>query len=371
MKKILSLLLVFSMILSGTCTIYAADLKPEANMQSVKPISISNEVVSMLSEIPIYLTYINNNNVANIDSIKASASLEINEATKDGYNNLNKDTKNEQLHITKNAYEIVEVEKSSKADVINNPLFSGTFARIQELVEQGTKVNYVNIFIKEPNAMAASNDPNDPAYWEANCQYLGTYNSYKFLYLESAANVESSWVTPGNISASLKWNEIAKKTLEAVLDHYVKGAFYKTVKAVASGLSTFFDFVDTPLSITYSSSEGYLKAKVSGDLYLRTVIIQDRLDRVSGYAYYNWGTTQQFKANLKIDAKWPTSVRPGGTYNYTTATHTFSAQYSNTPGFYGNSTLYSSILSLYQNTIGYFTHDERIDIYSIVAKLLS
>ncbi|WDC83418.1 hypothetical protein PL321_11780 [Caloramator sp. mosi_1] len=52
-------------------------------------------------------------------------------------------------------------------------------------------------------------------------------------------------------------------------------------------MSTLFSSFDVPLSITYSSSGGYIKAKVSGDLYIRTVFIKDNKDRIPGYAYYN------------------------------------------------------------------------------------
>ena len=365
MKKFLSFLMVLSMILSGINVAFAADLPPKTNLQAIESINISN-VTKELIEIPIYFTYVNNN-LDDIDFIKESVSSELDDITKNVV-----DKSSEQLHIIQTGYKIIQIEKSLKIDVITNPLYVDTFTRIQEMINQGVKVNYVNLFVKEQDATTLSNDPNDPAYWEEICTYLGTYNNYKFLYLESAANVESSWVTPGNIGASLKWNEIAKKTLEAVLDHYIKGNFYKAVKAVSSGLSSFFDYVDTPLSVTYSSAGGYLKAKVSGTVYLRTVLIRDRLDRIPGHAYYTWGHTERFQSNLKIDAKWPISLRPGGTtYNYSTGTHTFPAQYSNTNGFYGNSTLYSSIINLYENTIGYFTHDETIDINSIVTKLLN
>ena len=203
-----------------------------------------------------------------------------------------------------------------------------------------------------------------------NCTYLGTYNGYKFLYLESSVGVETSEVTPGNISGSLKWDEIAQKTLEVVLDHYVKNSYYKAVRAVANGLSTLFSIYESPLTITYSASSGYVKAKVSGDLYVRTVLIRDDLDRVEGYAYYNWAKTERFAAALRVDAKYPYKQNASGTYEYRYPSYTFSTQNSYTPGYYGNSTFYSSVISLYNNTIGYFTHDESIDVYSAVAALL-
>jgi len=143
----------------------------------------------------------------------------------------------------------------------------------------------------------------------------------------------------------------------------------EAVKAVSGALKTFFDIYTPPISVEYSTAGGYLKAKVSGTLYIRTILIKDVLDRIPGYAYYDWGTTEQLKAKLKIDAKWPIGKRPGGTYEYDTRTYTYEPTYvSNTPGFYGNSTLYRSVIDLYENTMGYFTHNEHIDIGSVVAQ---
>lgn len=124
-------------------------------------------------------------------------------------------------------------------------------------------------------------------------------------------------------------------------------------------------------SLSYSSSEGYVKAKVSGDIYIRTVLIRDDLDRVEGYAYYSWGTTQRFAAALRVDSKYPYKRNASGTYEYRYPSKTYPTKNSSTPGYYGNATLYASIIQLYNNTIGYFTHDESIDVTSAVASMLS
>lgn len=371
MKKTLALILATFLLGTSIFPVDAIASEGYDGIDIIEQISISDEGAKMLSEIPIYLTYINNYNVDGMDYIKESVSLQIDEVTKDKSNDLLSNKINKPIHIIKDEYELIEVEESSKMDVITDPLYTSIFVRVQELIDQGTKVNNVNIFVKSPDTMVLSNDPNDPAYWESSYPSLGTYGSYKFLFMEASTNVGSSWVVPGNIGVSVKWNEITKKTLEAILDHYVKDNFYRAVKAVSSGLSTFFNAYQSPLSITYSSSGGELKAKVSGNLYIRTVLIRDRLNRVPGYAYYGWGTTEQFKTNLKIDAMWPVSVRPGGTYDYATGQHTFPTQNSNTPGFYGNQTLFISIIDFYENAIGYFTHDEYINVNSIVARLLN
>lgn len=159
--------------------------------------------------------------------------------------------------------------------------------------------------------------------------------------------------------------------MEVVCDHYVKGDFYKAVKAASEKLSTLFSIYESPLTISYSSSEGYVKAKVSGDIYIRTVLIRDDLDRVEGYAYYSWGTTQRFAAALRVDSKYPYKRNASGTYEYRYPSKTYPTKNSSTPGYYGNATLYASIIQLYNNTIGYFTHDESIDVTSAVASMLS
>lgn len=324
-----------------------------------------------IKDIPIYFTKISNYNEQDISIIKESSLAEIKESIKSKSNDLSRDKENNYLHISKKGYEIFEVEESLKANIVNDPLYKSIFESLNELIDNGVKVNYVNIYVKEnPRMTSRNNNLDDPAYWESQCQYLGSYNGYKFLYLESATNVESSWVTPGNIDIKLKWDEITKSSIEALADHYVKGVYYKTARAAYSALSTLFSSFESPLSITYSESGGYVKAKVSGDLYSRTILIRDKKDRIPGYAYYNWGSTQQFKAYMKVDAKWPVRKRPGGTYEYHQNQETYGPYYSNTPGFYGNTTLYQSIISLYENTQGYFTHVENIDVHKIIANLL-
>lgn len=299
--------------------------------------------------------------------------MEIKKTMEDKSNGISLNNVYDKLHIIGPSYEIVEIDPSLKADVITNPIYAETFRQIQRLIEQGAKVNYVNLFAKEPNIMLSTYDPDDPSFWEKNFPYLGSYDGYKFLYTESTVDVETKkWVTPGNIGSSIKWTELIKKIIELLLDHYVKNEFYKSARAAYNKLSDFFDIYDPPLAVTYSSSGGYLRAAVSGDLYIRIIFIEDKLDRIPGYAYYTWGSTQELIATTKIDAKWPISIRPSGEYNYKIECDAIDPPYrSYTPGFNGNSTLYKSIISLYKNTRGYFIHEEYIDVYSVVARLLS
>lgn len=75
-------------------------------------------------------------------------------------------------------------------------------------------------------------------------------------------------------------------------------------------------------------------------------------------------------AAVRVDAKYPISKNVSGTYNYVYPSETTSTQSSNTPGYYGNTTFYSSVIQLYKNDSGHFKHTESIDVYSVVASLL-
>lgn len=51
-------------------------------MEIVESISFSNEMLNKLSEIPIYMTYINDEKTSDLDNIKESVSLELKNAKK-------------------------------------------------------------------------------------------------------------------------------------------------------------------------------------------------------------------------------------------------------------------------------------------------
>lgn len=272
-------------------------------------------------------------------------------------------------------YDIVPLNDEQKQCVLESPVYASAFATFKDMVDEGVTVKYINLYTcasdGEEIATMSSSDLDDEAYWERNFTNLGTCDGYKFLYSEVSGSIETSEVEPENLTASLKWDVIAKKTLEMLCDHYVKNDFYKTVKTVADTLSTIFSAYTPPLSISYSSSTEYLKARVSGDIYVRTVYIRDDLNRLEGYAYYEGGTTQRLSVAMSVRAKYPCYKNPSGTYEYKFVSHTYDKQNSATPGYYGNTTFYRSIIQLYSNTHGNFRHEERIDINSAVTSLIN
>jgi len=94
-------------------------------------------------------------------------------------------------------------------------------------------VNYVNFFSPDTySASAAAADQSDPAYWEENCPKLcptggsNVYNGYKFLFLESAVNVETAPKVPSSVG-TMNWTSIARKTAKIAADVLVKNVVYQ------------------------------------------------------------------------------------------------------------------------------------------------
>ena len=363
MKKVSCSILVVMIMVSMTMVSYAGvNTSQEIDVEDIRS-EMDNDVLELLKDIPVYITYTYDRE----ENIQEEANSFIKGKM------LQQDSSEE----NNEQYDIVELTDEEKEKVIFEPLFYDIINNVKKCIEEGVEVTYLNIFLPstsdysiENTSMRASSNANSKAYWESTCSSLGTYNGYKFLYLESSMGVESSWVKPGNLTSSMKWSEVAKASLELLVDRYVKDSYYDAIKAASGLMSTVFKAYQAPISISYSSSTGYVKAKISGDLYHRTVLIRDDLNRIKGYAYYQWGSTEKLVTAMRIEAKYPYKKNSSGTYQYEYPTYTSSKQSCNTPGYYGNTTLYKSIIKYYTNTGGYFTHDEDLKVGSLVAKLL-
>ena len=379
MKKLTCIVMVVIMILSVVTTAFADDTDGRnATINSTS--ELTADTADIISNIPLFITFVSDWNDERIDSIKENANFALNHAFADRVSKKAGGVNSDDIletSIIKPEFRIIEASVNDKQEFLGRYEFSSTFRRVSELVRQDVSVNYINLFLpSDYNVKASGGDTNDPSYWENLCPKLcpsggsNVYKGYKFLYLESSVNVETTPKVAGNI-ASMNWTSIIGKITKLAADVIVKDAVYQTASVAYEALSAVFGGYSPPYSVTYSAASGYLKTWVSGDLYMRTILISDNLNRVNNYAYYDWGLLESFKAKTKVDAKWPVSVRPGGTYNYETCTFTYPRWRTvKTPGFNGNLSLYKSVINLYENTIGYFTHVETVDVYSVVASLI-
>ncbi len=151
----------------------------------------------------------------------------------------------------------------------------------------------------------------------------------------------------------------------------VLGGTSKTVNIATGITSTILGSVETPLNITYSKAgEGHYKAWVDGEIYLRTVYIKDKLNKIPNYAYYNYAHTEQTKLNQGVDVKYPISQRPAGTYNYAKYAKYGSAKITSTDGFSGNVSFYKKVIDKYISS-GYSQYIETINVGKNVKGTLS
>ncbi len=379
LKRLRSVLCAFLsccfIFLAGSAYAY----EPEFEKIQVDDEIVSREVIKNVADIPVYVTYISDWNEST-DSVKEQANAELKQAIARSVQTMGMVHESHEeaspLMVQNARYTIVEVGNEERSALINRPAFANTFNRAAELVEQGITVNHINFFVPQSFSTTSSFDASDPAAWEAECPALcpaggsNVYNGYKFLYLESSLSVETTPAEPGNVG-TFRWGTLVTKLFKLVCDIKVKNEIYQSISAASGRLSDFYGLYDPPYDVVYSNSRGYLKLWISGDLYTRTILISDNLNRISGYAYYGWGTLERFRGRTKADSKWPTNQLPSGVYEYDTRTYTYPDWNEvKSPGFYGNTTLYTSVINFYKNTLGYFTHVESVDLDSLFSSIL-
>lgn len=175
--------------------------------------------------------------------------------------------------------------------------------------------------------------------------------------------VETKEIDVGENNRTVNWTTFLKVGINAILTYKVDG-IANNVHTFIGVFSDIFKKQGNLINVTVGKSGGYIKMRVAGDIYIRTVLIRDDHNRVPGYAYYPWGSTGETRMSTTIQAKWPVSKRPGGTFNYKQDACVY-------PWLNGNPRLYRSIINLYNNKSGYFTYDEYIDVYSVVFSMMS
>ncbi len=357
-KKVISLSLVVAIIMSMNVVVFANDTEE----------NISSFTTKNISDIPVYITYMNSTSEKEIDRIKEEANGHV---SNDSTNLTVQRAMNNKIYEQVGRYEIVKISTMER-NALSNSILLDTYNRVEELIADGVKVNYINVFMPSSSKNSTrANDPDDPAYWEETCVKLGNYDGYTFLYLESSIGIETNFVKAKNLSGSLKWSKILGYGIKTVIDRTIKDSFYDVANLIYTTISTITSSYNAPIRTYYEPSSEYIKSKVSGDLYSRTVLIRDLDNRIDGYAYYNWASTQKLISTVRVDMKYAVSQNPGGTYKYDYPVGKFKDTSVETPGYDGNSTFYKKLIDLYENNCGYFTHNENLDINSIVTELLT
>ena len=150
------------------------------------------------------------------------------------------------------------------------------------------------------------------------------------------------------------------------------GDVYERMTLAAEVLSAFWDSVHQPLNVTYGDADdGYIKVRAAGYVYVRDVYIRDVIDRIPGYAYYQWATTEQTRFQQVYRINLPVRQRTATTYEYEIVASASDVHEAMTPGFEGSISFYIKVISMYNITHDYFTYEEDIQTHAIMATLLS
>ncbi len=144
---------------------------------------------------------------------------------------------------------------------------------------------------------------------------------------------------------------------------------------VSSILSAILQSYQTPISITYGgASSSYVKEQIVGDLYHMFVYIQDKNNKIPGYAYYKWGSAERYLHQCLYKVKMPIGYTSTGSIKYKVFTGSSSQSSVYTHGYPRNTSaktyLMSHILSCYYMA-GEVTYNEYIKVKSFVAKKLN
>jgi hypothetical protein len=395
MKRIIiSIALIFALSVSPICTIFAAaSTNSEVNgifdpEVIISPNGSSATALAQLENIPIYVTVLDVSDFNERQALQTEISNELKQKIESNYDvtgqsKLNKKTSKESaedyIRINGEKFRLAEVTVIERTALFNNPVFFSTFSRASQLIESDVRVKNINFYINgipEPEISGVrSGGIDDPSYWEGICNplesYGGLYNGHKFLYLESSISIETPEVVPGNITSSFNWGTFLSKSAQSFVNMYI-GTVSTFVSVAKETISNILGSITTPLSVTYgAASGGYIKTRVVGQLYMRTVLIRDDDDRVPGYAYYSWATTEQTRLQQSVASFAPVSRRTPTTYNYEYESDSSSVKTKSSSGFYGGASFYASVISLYNNYMGYFTHNEILDISSLTSSIIA
>ena len=380
MKKFVSTLLALCICFSslGVCASAASEVTASL---SIAPDSIKMSVAeksvaaNLLMDIPVFITTIGENTEEEKEAIQESVKEEISIRLNATAQQIRSPGSEIFVRETQN-YQIAELTDTDKNSLIDNPMFANTIRRVTEIAESGVHVTSLNFYMKEnPMKVTRANDPDDIDYWETYCEplegYKGEYKGYKFLYLESEATVGTDEVVPGNVDNSFNWGTFLRKSAKTVATELV-GEVAKPLTLAVDAVSNIVGSISTPLNVTYGrAEEGYIRTWVDGFIYIRDVLIRDDLDRVKGYAYYSWATTEQTRLQQGVKCYAPVSQRTATTYNYEYAANYGPVRTASTDGFKGNAAFYDKVIQLYNNTIGYSTYHEYIDTYSLITSIVS
>lgn len=292
----------------------------------------------------------------------------------------------ENVNVLTGAHTLEPVAKSEQAIV-----YSLSYDQIRECpalllayensiscVSEGDELNYINFLLpKSSSKTLAAGDPDDPQYWYDNSTTLCYYAGYNIRYIESELNIDPKVIPSGEVVKSLSpqmtWGALLSSTLSFACDVLLPSGASEVVSTI-TGVSSIIGSVATvPSQTTLSQASGIqIYYTMGGTYYVRTILIEDKNDRIPGYAFYSWGTTERANIIVNFSGKKPKVQNSSGTWEYEPYTAQPVQKNILTPNHGSTSVTYlSELIRLYENESGYFTYNEQLDLNSGIIGILS
>ena len=284
---------------------------------------------------------------------------------------------------------VYKVSDTLYETIANSYLYKSAFSRAQEYIDNGMKVNFINLYLtynenseelmsveQHVNSLAylsqestnAKANYDSESYWENTCKKLDDVDGYKFLSIVKTMEVESNYVTVGNVSSTIKWPVLITKGVK----NYIQKKSAGTISSLLTATDIISDLSSTvsdPLNVTYGKGGGYEKVSVAGDIYLYDILIQDKLDKIKGYAYYIWGHREKTKLQRLYKIRYPYKKISDTEYEYKTKTPTGATKTS--CSWSTHKAFCRKVIEYYKTHTGYSTYNQYLDAYKLSAKLAS
>lgn len=310
-----------------------------------------------LKDYPIYLVNVRNENQFNKDLVSGRLN--------DIYEqNINKNLdKHNELNFNNNIY--MKVDASTLYSIIDDSVLDDTFKKVEELKNTGNKINYVTFLY---NSALNDGDMNNPDWWEKNFEYFDSYGGYRFLYTESAINYSGNTVELLSNNNSQTWSSIFRSVIKLGVDELIDNYINDKLTSIIDLFKIIFNNTIPTINLTKRDVDGYIDVTPHPTVRLKYVYIQDKLNKIPGYAYYEYGRTQMVELSTNIYYKLPSKKRPGGwTYDYITGSEVFNREFRN-KGFYGSREFLNGMIRYYENGTTN-KYEERLNWRDIVVTL--
>jgi len=314
--------------------------------------------ISQISHIPIFFADVEATNEEDVNATIATVQSVLENQSSVGVLSQNTYITDQGVN-TLNDMGISQAEASIVSTIASNPNYSTTLQRAQQLLEQGIQVGYI-IFLANSPIQSFSRNYGTP---------FAIHGGFQFNVSDSIIGIPShlqNWFRHTNFE--MRWDQLFDASVSLVLDVTTAGAF-STVVSTVGHMRNFAGAVHVPSQLRLSEHNFGIDFMVTGDLLMRTILIEDRhnFDRVNNFVLIGHLERVEFQIHTKQTA--PRFVGGGlvgaqvimasSVFSRSTASH-----------WMGNSILFNELIRLYTHFGGRQQYVSTYDLRSIPRSLV-